>query len=104
MLGGLVFISRANLRIGAYGPRTNDRVTISGKIHRFFAAVPQHSWHVIKLCKNLSNRVRQNTPFRGLPSNLVTLPLSDESHNRRSYAVSPCWAVSQFFSNVMGLV
>ena len=33
----------------------------------------------------------------------VTLPLFDESHNRGSYAASPCWAASQFFSNVMGL-
>jgi hypothetical protein len=34
---------------------------------------------------------------------VVTLPLFDESHNRGSYAASPCWAASQFFSNVMGL-
>ena len=33
----------------------------------------------------------------------MTLPLFDESHNRGSYAASPCWAASQFFSNVMGL-
>jgi hypothetical protein len=34
---------------------------------------------------------------------VVTLPLFDEPHNRGSYAAWPCWAASQFFSNVMGL-
>jgi len=33
----------------------------------------------------------------------LTLPLFDEPHNRGSYAAWPCWAASQFFSNVMGL-
>jgi hypothetical protein len=46
------------------------------------------------------------SPRRGenrLTAGSLTLPLFDEPHNRGSYAAWPCWAASQFFSNVMGL-
>jgi hypothetical protein len=44
-----------------------------------------------------------NVQMTDATNDSLTLPLFDEPHNRGSYAAWPCWAASQFFSNVMGL-